>query len=102
MRRRPEGRLEAIADAALAAFTARGFAQTQMTDAAKLAGVSTGTLYLYAENKDALFELALRRALDRMPDEAALPIRAVGGKQTLRWLADHVVEPTLALREVPA
>ena len=36
MRRRPEGRFEAIADAALAAFTTRGFGQTQMSDAAKL------------------------------------------------------------------
>jgi AcrR family transcriptional regulator len=92
MKRRPAGRLDAIADAALAAFTARGFGQTQMSDAARLAGVSAGTLYLYAENKEALFELALRRALDRMPDETALPIRAVGGKQTLRWLADHVAD----------
>jgi AcrR family transcriptional regulator len=92
LRRRPEGRLQAIADAALAAFTARGFAQTQMADAARLAGVSSGTLYLYAENKEALFELALRRALDRMPGETALPIRAVGGRQRLRWLADHIAD----------
>ncbi len=92
MRHSAPGRLEKIADAALAAFIARGFRQTQMVDAAKRAGVSAGTLYLYAENKDALFELALRRALGRMPEEDALPLKAAGTAATLRWLAEEIPE----------
>lgn len=90
MRKKSPDRLEAIAEAALATFMARGYKQTQMADAARLAGVSAGTLYLYAENKEALFELALRRALDEMPAEDALPLRGAGQAATLRLLAKQI------------
>jgi AcrR family transcriptional regulator len=58
-------RLSQIADAALAAFSDKGFRLTQVSDIARLAGVSQGTIYLFAESKEALFWLALRRAMDR-------------------------------------
>lgn len=62
MRRRTEGRLQAIADAALGVFCRHGYAETQVADIARAAGVSTGTIYLYAESKEALFHAALRNA----------------------------------------
>lgn len=90
MRKRDPERLETIAEAALVAFTARGYRQTQMSDAARMAGVSAGTLYLYAENKEALFELALRQALGRLPAETDLPVRSAGQAATLKLLAREI------------
>lgn len=90
MRKREPERLEKIAEAALTAFTIRGYRQTQMSDAARLAGVSTGTLYLYAENKEALFELALRHALGRLPADDQLPLRSAGQAATLKLLAGEI------------
>lgn len=52
---------EAILGAAERAFAERGFAGTRMADVAQAAGIATGTLYNYFENKQAvlrsLFEL---------------------------------------------
>jgi AcrR family transcriptional regulator len=57
------GRLDQIGDAALRAFSDAGFRRTQIADIAKLAGVAPGTIYLYASSKEALFWLALKRAM---------------------------------------
>ena len=53
--RRKEARPEEILDAALQLFTEKGFSSTRMIDVAKAAGISKGTLYLYFENKEAIF-----------------------------------------------
>ena len=91
MRQRTEGRLEQIADAALRAFSRGGLRQTQVADVAREAALSAGTLYLYAEGKDALFGLALRRAIDAMPAEGeTLPIRAPAGGELRDLLAGAV------------
>jgi AcrR family transcriptional regulator len=58
-------RLEQITDAALAAFTEKGFRLTQVADVARLAGVAPGTIYLFAESKEALFWIALARTMGR-------------------------------------
>ena len=47
---------EAILAAALAEFTARGFAAARMEDVARRAKVGKGTLYLYFKDKQALFQ----------------------------------------------
>lgn len=71
-RKRPESRIDDVAEAALGVFTARGFARTQVSDIAKAAGLSVGAVYLYATSKEALFQLAFARAKgDPMP--ARLP-----------------------------
>jgi AcrR family transcriptional regulator len=70
-RRRAEARPTEILDAALTVFSARGFAATRLDDVAKEAGVSKGTLYLYFESKEALFE-AMALALMRIPVMAQL------------------------------
>jgi len=44
-------------------FTEYGFRRAQVSDIAKAAGVAQGTLYLYAPSKEALFWIALQRAL---------------------------------------
>ena len=70
-RRRAKARPAEILDAALTVFSARGFAAAKLDDVAKEAGVSKGTLYLYFESKEALFE-AMALELMRGPVLAQL------------------------------
>src|ERR1700682_2690841 len=49
-------RRQAIIDAALDEFVARGFAATRLDDVAKSAGVAKGTIYLHFKDKEALFQ----------------------------------------------
>jgi TetR/AcrR family transcriptional regulator len=53
--RRKQERPGEILDAALRLFIEKGYANTRAEDVAALAGVSKGTVYVYYENKDALF-----------------------------------------------
>jgi AcrR family transcriptional regulator len=43
-----------VAAAAASLFSARGYEQTTIRELAELAGVATGTVFLYAEDKQAL------------------------------------------------
>jgi AcrR family transcriptional regulator len=61
---RHPGRLDNIADAATSVFISHGFGAARVADIAREAGVGPGTVYLYAEGKDALLDLALRRAFE--------------------------------------
>lgn len=61
-RKIPAGRLADLADCAVRVFIANGYRRTQMADVADALGVAKGTLYLYVEGKEALFDLALRYA----------------------------------------
>ncbi len=54
------GRREAILDAALNDFSARGFAATRLDDIARRAGVAKGTIYLHFKDKESLFQELIR------------------------------------------
>jgi AcrR family transcriptional regulator len=56
-------RRQAIIDAALDEFVARGFAATRLDDVAKRAGVAKGTIYLHFKDKESMFEELIRTAL---------------------------------------
>jgi AcrR family transcriptional regulator len=76
-------------------FTCDGFNSAQVADIAKRAGLSVGTLYLYVDSKQALFELAVRGAalgadVERDVDLAALPLHAQGMDVTAVFLADTI------------
>lgn len=60
-RRRKEARPGELAAAALAEFAEKGFAAARLEDIAARAGVAKGTVYLYFDSKDALFEEVLRQ-----------------------------------------
>jgi AcrR family transcriptional regulator len=95
LRRKQSEKLTAIAAAALAIFTRDGFAAAQVADIARTAGLSVGTLYLYADSKQALFELAVRTAAPDADagsavDLSALPLRARGMEATAAVLDDAV------------
>jgi len=77
-------RRQAILDAALDEFAARGFAATRLDDVAARAGVAKGTIYLYFRDKESLFQELVRTLLSPLIGTltdghlADLPIRAVG------------------------
>jgi len=71
--RAPE-RLDQIVDAALAAFGSVGYRRTRMSDVAAGAGVSPGLLYSYANSKEALFALVVRRESGVDISELELPV----------------------------
>jgi AcrR family transcriptional regulator len=56
-------RRQAIIDAALVEFSAKGFAAARLDDIAASAGVGKGTIYLYFADKEALFQELVRTAL---------------------------------------
>jgi AcrR family transcriptional regulator len=56
-------RRQAIIDAALDEFIARGFTATRLDDVAKRAGVAKGTIYLHFKDKESMFEELIRTAL---------------------------------------
>ncbi len=58
--RRKQARPAEILDAALKVFAAKGFAAARMDDIARAAGVTKGTIYLYFENKEAVFKSLVR------------------------------------------
>ncbi|MEM7007351.1 MAG: helix-turn-helix domain-containing protein, partial [Pseudomonadota bacterium] len=60
--RKEQRRLEII-DAALKVFARDGFALSKMDTVADEAGISKGTLYLYFDSKDALFEGMVREKM---------------------------------------
>jgi AcrR family transcriptional regulator len=61
--RRSEERPGEICAAALEVFAEKGFAAARLDEIARRAGVSKGTLYLYFEDKEALFRAVVRQAI---------------------------------------
>jgi AcrR family transcriptional regulator len=62
-RRAPAERPKEILDAALELFVERGFAGTRLDDVAERAGLSKAAIYLYFEDKMALFQGVIRQAV---------------------------------------
>ena len=75
-RTRPKDRLDALVAAATTTFLRNGGPdRTQMQDVARALGVAKGTLYLYVEGKEALFDLVIRHADE--PGPVAPPVLPV-------------------------
>jgi AcrR family transcriptional regulator len=76
-RRDPEGRRQAILEAALDVFAAEGFAAARLDHVAEKAGVAKGTIYLHFKDKQDLFEQMVREAvfpvIARLEELAKLP-----------------------------
>lgn len=62
-KRRKDARPGEIVAAALDVFVERGFQATKLTDVARRAGVTKGTLYLYFDSKEALFKAVVRETI---------------------------------------
>jgi AcrR family transcriptional regulator len=61
--RRKQARPAEILDAALKVFAQKGFAAARMEDIARQAGVTKGTIYLYFDNKEAVFKSLVREVV---------------------------------------
>jgi AcrR family transcriptional regulator len=73
-------RRQAILDAALTVFAARGYEAARLDDVAAQAGVAKGTLYLYFEDKQALFEALVRSAVSPILDTVGQALAAADAK----------------------
>lgn len=65
-----EARRNAIIDAGFQEFALQGFTATKLDDVAVRAGIGKGTIYLYFDSKESLFEEVVRKNLFPARDEA--------------------------------
>ena len=91
-RRTPPDRIEELVRCAARVFIEQGYRRTQMADVADALGVAKGTLYLYVESKEALFDLVSRYADAAVPfaDPPALPVATPRAGRTLRHVRERV------------
>lgn len=85
----PQQRLHELIRAATTAFCRHGYERTQMADVAREMQVATGTVYLYVESKDALFDLIVRANSEAADSELAkvtLPVKTPEPGATLQFL----------------
>jgi AcrR family transcriptional regulator len=61
--RRKDARPAELLSAALEVFAEHGFAAARLEDVARRAGVTKGTIYLYFDDKEALFQAVVREAI---------------------------------------
>ena len=76
-------------DAALGVFCRQGFERAQVADVAKAMGVAVGTVYLYVESKEALFDLLVRHTATEDPgwlDQLEIPVPTPAAGSTLEFL----------------
>jgi AcrR family transcriptional regulator len=109
--RRKEARPAEILDAALKVFAEKGFAGTRMEDIAARAGVTKGTIYLYFDNKDAVFKTLVRESIGATLAGVSESVRAFQGpaRDMLRMAlgamahlltnSDRVVLPKIIIAE---
>jgi AcrR family transcriptional regulator len=109
--RRKEDRSAEILEAALACFSQKGFAATRMDDIARRAKIAKGTIYLYFENKEAVFKAlargsmgarldAIQTFIDQHKDSAADLLRLViSNIGEFAATSDRVILPRLLLAE---
>ena len=91
-RRRPDDKFGQILETAAAVFIEQGYRRTQMADVAAAMGVAKGTLYLYVESKEALFDAVLRYvdSGDANGQQPTLPIPTPRRDDTLAYVRSEL------------
>jgi AcrR family transcriptional regulator len=109
--RRKQARPTEILEAALKVFAEKGFAGARMEDIARRAGVTKGTIYLYFENKEAVFKTLVRESIGATLAGVSANVRDYTGsaKDLLRFAltamahllttSDRVVLPKIIIGE---
>ena len=80
-----------MVEAALAIFSRQGYERSQIADVAKVMGVAVGTIYLYVEGKEALFDLVVRHTATDDPtwlDDIEIPCRTPAPGSTVAFLRE--------------
>jgi AcrR family transcriptional regulator len=90
----PPDRFQQLVDCATRVFIEQGYARTQMADVAEAMGIAKGTLYLYVESKEALYDLVLRSADAAGPlaTPAKLPLPTPKRGSTLQYVRRRLQE----------
>jgi AcrR family transcriptional regulator len=90
----PKDRFQELIEAATAVFLEQGYRRTQMADVAARLGVAKGTVYLYVESKEALFDAVLRHAdaEERVALPETLPMSTPAPGATLEMVRKRVAE----------
>ena len=90
----PPDRFQRLLDCATQVFIEQGYARTQMADIAAAMGIAKGTLYLYVESKEALFDLVVRHADAEHPltTPPTLPLRTPKPGATLQHVRTRLAE----------
>jgi AcrR family transcriptional regulator len=93
-RKIPDNRFAQLVDSATWVFIKQGYKRTQMGDVAEALGVAKGTLYLYVESKEALFDLVVRCAgsTDAISVPDSLPVRTPAAGATLAFAQARLAE----------
>ncbi len=84
-------RLKELAEAALEVFCRQGYERSQVADVAKAMGVAAGTIYLYVEGKEALFDLVIRHTAAEDPEwleDLEIPVPTPAPGSTLEFLKE--------------
>jgi len=99
-RKIPDDRFDQLVDIATQVFIDQGYRRTQMADIAEAMGVAKGTLYLYVESKEALFDLACRcaDAPRPLPRPDVLPVPTPSAGTTLAYVTERLAREA----ELPA
>jgi len=99
-RKIPDDRFDQLIDTATQVFIEQGYRRTQMADIADAMGVAKGTLYLYVESKEALFDLACRYADGPrpLPRPDVLPVPTPPAGTTLAYVTERLAREA----ELPA
>ncbi|MCD7060659.1 TetR/AcrR family transcriptional regulator [Pelagibacterium xiamenense] len=96
-KRRKDARPDEIVEAALEVFARRGYAAARLDDIAARAGVSKGTLYLYFESKESLFEAVVSQSFAPNIEKVRAAIALADGRigkllPTLPPVLAHIME----------
>jgi AcrR family transcriptional regulator len=90
----PDQRFDDLIRTATEIFIAEGYRRTQMADVAQAMGLAKGTMYLYVESKEALFDLVVRYANRQSPTPTPprLPVPTPKPHATVEYVAKALAE----------
>ena len=93
-RKTPPDRLPHLIACATTVFIDQGYRRTQMDEVAAALGVAKGTLYLYVESKEALFDLVVRcaDAEPPLPQFGPLPLPTPKPGVTLDYVRERLAQ----------